>query len=574
MNGAEAVVAMLKAYQVRYVFGVPGDTSLPLYEALRAASGSITHVLMRDERSASFAADVYARLSGKPGICEAPSGAGALYLVPGLAEANESSIPLIAFSTDIPLATRGRNVLTEIDQAGLFAAVSKWRTTLLRADKAPEVIRKAFRMATTGRPGTVQITLPEDVLKEEGGEQALYAEEACCRYPAYRSAPDPAAVEEAAELLMRAHRPVIVAGGGVLISNAWDELSTLAESLAVPVGTSINGQGSIDESHPLSLGVVGGNGARPYANEILAAADLVLFVGCKTDSVTTRHWSLPPNNGRVTILQIDIDPAVLGNTYPTAVGLVGDAKIALEQLLGSVRGKLASADERTQRKLWADFEGLRHAWWATQQPMIRSDTRPVKPQRVLDVLDRLLPRNSVIVADAGTPTPFTSAFYRSPAGRHVVIPRAYGGLGYAIPGVVGAKLARPDVPVVGLMGDGSFGMSAGDLETIARLALPVTLLQFNNATFGWIKTLQHLYQGQHYFSVDFSTDTDYVAIARGFGLRGIRVEDPGELEPALKETLASDQPTFIDVVTESEVTETPPVHKWLEEVARNKMLNQ
>jgi len=140
--------------------------------------------------------------------------------------------------------------------------------------------------------------------------------------------------------------------------------------------------------------------------------------------------------------------------------------------------------------------------------------------------------------------------------------------------VVGAKLARPDVPVVGLMGDGSFGMSAGDLETIARLALPVTLLQFNNATFGWIKTLQHLYQGQHYFSVDFSTDTDYVAIARGFGLRGIRVEDPGELEPALKETLASDQPTFIDVVTESEVTETPPVHKWLEEVARNKMLNQ
>lgn len=562
MNAVEAIVATLKAYQVEFVFGVPGDTSISLYEALRASNGPITHILARDERAASFMADVYARLSGKPGVCEAPSGAGALYLIPGLAEANGSSIPLVAFTTDIPLATEGRNVLTELDQPGLFTSVTKWRTKLYRAEKAPELVRKAFRQATAGRAGAVQITLPEDVLKDEVNEP-IYAEQACRRYPAYRTAPDPAAVEEAAERMIQAKRPAIVAGGGTVISGAWHELTQLAELLTIPVGTSINGQGSIDELHPLSLGVVGGNGARPYANEVLGAVDLVLFVGCKTDSVSTLNWSLPPKDGRVTVLQIDVDPTEVGNTYPTAVGLVGDAKLALAQLLSCVRDRLAR-EGSAERKPWLDFAGLRRAWWDSQLPAMRSDTRPIKPQRVLDVLNRLLPREAVIVADAGTGTPFTSAFYASPAGRHVVIPRAYGGLGYAIPGVVGAKLARPNAPVVGLVGDGSFGMSAGDLETIARLALPVTLIQFNNGSFGWIKALQHFYQDERYFSVDFSTDTDYAGVARSFGLCGVRVEDPNQLEPVLQEALLSDRPTFIDVVTESELTEVPPVHKWLE----------
>lgn len=566
LNAAETIVKMLEAYQVEYVFGVPGDTSVPLYDALRAARPAVTHVMARDERGAAFMADVYARLSGKPGVCEAPSGAGVMYLIPGLAEANGSSIPLIALTSDIPLASEGRNVLTEMDQAGLCRAVTKWQVTLRRPEKAAELMRKAFRMATTGRAGAVHITLPEDVLEGDAGEQVIYAEGACCRYPAYRSAPDPDAVERAADLLAAAHRPVMVAGGGAAISAAWEELTALAESLSIPVGTSINGQGSIDATHPLSLGVVGGNGARPYANEIVSQADLVFFVGCKTDSVTTLNWTLPPNDGSVKVLQLDVDPTELGNMYPVDVGLVGDAKLGLAQLLGAVRPRL-NVDGREEREPWADFEGLRRAWFESQRSKARSKGRPIKPQRVLETLSRLLPRQAVIVADAGTGTPFTSAFYPTPAGRHVVIPRAYGGLGYAIPGVVGAKLARPEAPVVGLMGDGSFAMSAGDLETIYRLGLPVTLLQFNNATFGWIKTLQHLYQDQRYLSVDFSTDTDYVAIARGFGLRGVRVEGPEALEPVLQEALSDDRPTFIDVVTESEVTETPPVHKWLQDAA-------
>jgi len=559
---------MLKAYEVEYVFGVPGDTSIPFYDALHAARDSVRHVMTRDERGASYMADVYARLSGRPGVCEAPSGAGALYLVPGLAEANASSVPVIAFTSDIPLEAEGRNVLTELDQGQLFGAVTKWRHTLKRGERAGEVMRKAFRMATTGRPGAVQITLPEDVLEEPAHPESLYAESACRTYPAYRTGADPEAVEAAAQVLLQAQRPVIVAGGGVMISRAWDELTALAELLSAPVGTSINGQGSIDETHALSLGVVGGNGARPYANEVLAAADLVLYVGCKTDSVTTLNWSVPASDGQVRVIQIDVDPVEVGNAYPLSAGLAGDARTVRKQMTAAARGQMTRLDGAAGREPWTDFAGLRAAWWAREAPKLAADTQPMKPQRVLQAIRSVLPRDSVIVADAGTGTPFTSAYYASPAGRHIIIPRGYGGLGYALPGVVGAKLARPQAPVLGLVGDGSFGMSCGELETIARLNLPVVLLLFNNAQFGWIKTLQHLYRDRRYLSVDFSADTDYAGIARAFGLEGRRVETPDELEPALRAAFASGRPTFLDVTTESEVTETPPVERWLQASAK------
>ncbi|MDH7487198.1 MAG: thiamine pyrophosphate-binding protein [Anaerolineae bacterium] len=561
-TGAQTVVEMLQAYGVRHVFGVPGDTSMPLYEALYHARATIQHIMARDERAAAFMADVYARLSGRPGVCEAPSGAGASYLLPGLAEANASSIPLIALTSDIPLSGEGRHVLTELDQAALFRAVTRWCAVVKRADKIPETMRKAFRMATTGRGGAVQITLPHDVLLEDVGPAAVYAEPACQAYPAYRTRPEPTAAAEAARLLLKAQRPVIVAGGGVVISRAWDELTALAELLTAPVGTSINGLGSIAATHPLSLGVVGGNGARPYANRVVAEADLVLFVGCKADSVTTNNWTLPPADGSVTVIQVDVDPAEIGNAYPTAVGLVGDARLALIDLLEALRAQAGDV-LRPKRERLAEIEGMAAAWWAAQAGKMHSAAQPIKPQRVMQALRQVLPPQTVIVADAGTPTPFTAAFYPTPAGRQVIIPRALGGLGYALPGVVGAKLARPEAPVVGLMGDGSFGMSAGEMETIARLGLPVTLLQFNNGTFGWIKALQHLFYEGHYFSVDFRAETDHAAIAQGFGLRGVRVDDPAALEPVLREALRSEQATFIDVITEPEVTELPPVDKWL-----------
>jgi acetolactate synthase-1/2/3 large subunit len=233
LHAAQALVEMLKAYEVEFVFGVPGDTSIPFYDALHAARDSVRHIMTRDERGASYMAEVYARLSGRPGVCEAPSGAGALYLVPGLAEANASSIPVVAFTSDIPLEAEGRNVLTELDQGQLFAAVTKWCTTLKRGERAGEVMRKAFRVATTGRPGPVQITLPEDVLEEPAHPESLYAESACRTYPAYRTGTDPDGVEAAVQVLLQAQRPVIVAGGGVMISRAWDELTALSTGRAV-----------------------------------------------------------------------------------------------------------------------------------------------------------------------------------------------------------------------------------------------------------------------------------------------------------------------------------------------------
>jgi len=559
LNGGQLVVEMLKAYKVQFVFGVPGDTGLVLYDAFCQARDEITHVLARDERSAAYMADVYARVSSRPGVCEGPSGAGATYLAAGLAEAHASSIPVIALTSDIPLSGEERNVLTALDQPALFAPITKWRTMVKRADRIPDALRQAFRLATSGRPGAVQITLPMDVLAEQTDAPLLHAEKPCQSYPAYRTRPDPAAIEQAAGLLLQARQPVIIAGSGVLISGAWAELTALAEALGAPVGTSICGKGAIAEDHPLSLGVVGNNGGRPYANAFLRTADTILYVGCNTDSVITAEWTLPSLSTDKVILHLDIDPAELGRNYPTAIGLVGDARLGLVDLLAAVRARGHQPHPNPLTALTDEIA----AFWADFETKATATTVPIKPQRVIKALAQLLPPDSIVVADAGTPTPFTAAYLRSAAGRRVIIPRGYGGLGYAIPGVVGAKLARPQATVVGLMGDGSFGMSAGELETISRLGLPVTIIQFNNACFGWIKVSQQLFHEGRYFGVDFSADTDYAGIARGFGWRGVRVEKPQDVEPVLREALSADRPTFVDVVSECETTELPPVEKWL-----------
>ncbi len=561
VGGGQLAVEMLLVHGVRHIFGVPGDTGLALYDALEKAQqkGGITHVLARDERSAAYMADVYARVSFRPGVCEGPSGAGATYLASGLAEAHASSIPVIALTSDTPVGQEARNVLTELDQPALFAPITKWSPLVKQASRIPDIMRQAFRIATSGRPGAVQVTLPMDVLADQVEAPSLHAPEVCQHYPAYRVRPDPESVDRAASHLVDARQPVIVAGGGVVTSGAWSELTELAEALGATVGTSICGKGAIDEDHPLSLGVVGSNGRRPYANAVLEDADLILYVGCKTDSVTTVGWTLPARTTAQTVLHLDVDPAEIGRNYPTAVGLVGDAKLGLADLTQAVRRRSVRPGPSP---LVARNDQIRD-FWASFEAKAEATTSPIKPQRVIQALARLLPSDSVVIADAGTPTPFTAAYFRSPSGRRVIIPRGYGGLGYAIPGVVGAKLARPQATVVGLMGDGSFGMSAGELETIARLRLPITIIQFNNACFGWIKVSQELFQAGRSFGVDFSSETDHAAIAQGFGLRGVRVEDPLEVEPVLREALASQEATFIDILTECETTELPPVEKFV-----------
>jgi len=567
MNVSEAIVAILAESGVEYIFGLPGDTGMDFYDALYHNEGRIQHIMTRDERSASFMADAYARVTGKVGICEGPSGGGATYIVPGVAEANGSSVPMICLTSDTPVREAGRGVLTELDQPLLFQAVTKWSTRLTTPDTAPDTVRRALRLATSERSGAVAISMPADVLAAEVNPQAVYGTPQFGSAPAAPGRADIDSVEAAARLIRNAQRPVIVAGGGVVISRAWNELTRLAESASIPVGTSINGKGSIVETHPLSLGVVGGNGARPYANDVVASCDLLILVGTRTDSTTTLNWTLPAVHGGPDVVHIDVDPWQIGNNYKTDVGLIGDARLVLADLADAL-GVVAVDSEREQ--LLESIKRSKAEYFAGQQEFIQSDSRPIKPQRVINTLKRLVDPDTILVADPGTPTPYICAQYELEIpGRYTVIPRAHGGLGFALPACVGAYYGAGSRRTVALMGDGSFGMSVGELETISRLNLPIVLIQFNNGAFGWIKELQHLYHDDRYFSVDFNP-VDYAAIARGFGLKSWQVTDPSDLERTLQQALADGGPCFVDIVSESPITETPPVHAWLAAEAARK----
>ncbi|HEV2065202.1 MAG TPA: thiamine pyrophosphate-binding protein [Thermomicrobiales bacterium] len=561
MNGAESLVRALRAVGIEHIFGLPGDTGMAFYDALYHQP-EIRHIMARDERSASFMADVYARVSRRVGVCEGPSGGGATYIVPGVAEAHGSAIPLLCLTSDTPVADEHRGVLTELDQIGLFRPVTKWSQRVNLPESMDDAVHRAVRLATSERPGAVHLSLPSDVL-EASVVDSTSREVAVthgAEVPSSRPRADASEVQRAAELIAGANRPVIVAGGGVLTSGAWDALTVFAEGAGIPVGTSINGKGAIAETSECSIGVVGGNGARSYANAWIAEADLVFFIGTRTDSTTTSAWTLPDRTAPPMSIHLDISSREIGNTYPSAAMLLGDAKATLEDLADALpdpaRARACNADRL--RRLAAEktsyFERI-----ATEAG---SDAAPIKPQRLVATLRSVLDDDAVIVADPGTPTPYLSAQYvLNRAGRSTVIPRAHGGLGYALPGVVGAHFADPSRRVVGVLGDGSFGMAVGELETISRLNLPVVLVQCSNGTFGWIKELQHLYHEQRYYSVDFNP-VDYAAIARGFGLAAFDVRDPADLEGALRQALASGRPTFVNVETEPQMTETPPVSAW------------
>ena len=561
MNGAEALVRLLRESGIEHIFGLPGDTGMAFYDALYHEP-TITHVLTRDERSASFMADVYARVSGRIGVCEGPSGGGATYIVPGVAEAHGSAIAVLCLTSDTPVRQDHRGVLTEIDQVGLFEPITKRTERVHLPSGMPDAVRRVLRIATTGRPGAVHLSLPEDALSGAlpDVDAQVRGEPRFSSFPAVRQRPDPRDVELAAAAIAQAQAPVIVAGGGVLASKAWDELTAFAEGLNIPVATSINGKGSIAETSPVSIGVVGGNGARSYANAWVAGADLIIFIGTRTDSTTTLGWTLPPRATPPTTIHIDTEAKEIGNTYPSAAMLLGDARETLNDLSAAIDNRAALA-ERFQPRL-ARLAREKADYWARIERESGSNNRPIKPQRLIHTLRSLLDDDAVIVADPGTPTPYLAAQYElRRAGRTTVIPRAYGGLGYAIPGVVGACFAAPGRRVVGMTGDGSFGFSVGELETISRLKLPVVLIQTANNAFGWIKELQHLYHDDRYYSVDFH-GVDYAAIAEGFGLRGYDVTDPAHLERTLREALADGRPAFVNVVTEAQMTETPPVSAW------------
>jgi acetolactate synthase-1/2/3 large subunit len=507
-------------------------------------------------------ADAYARISHKPGVCECPSGAGPLYSIPGVAEANASSIPVILITSDIPLSGEGKQTITELDCQKLFESITKWSCVIKNLDKIPETVRRAFRIATSGRPGAVHIALPQEILKGEFRQdnQLIYSESDCKEYPAFRTRGSRKVLEKLVEHLLGAKRLVIIAGGGANHSQASKQIIALSEWMAAPVMTTISGQGIMPDEHPLALGVIGDNGFHPHAIKAVEESDVLLYVGCKMGSVSTINWSLPSYKPDRKIIQIDLDPELLANNFRNTLSVAGDARLILEDLIVLLKGK-GRVREPTP---WVDgLNQMRDQFWQDAEPEFQSDARPIKPQRVIAALNRHLRGPTIVIADAGTPTPYITRYLKlGDNGSRFIIPRAYGGLGYAIPALVGAHFARADARLVGLFGDGSLGMSAGELETLARLKIPAVLIHFNNSCFGWIKALQALHSQEKFYSVDF-TAGDPALVAEGFGLKSFRVENTADLEAYLDKAFASDLPVFLDVNTESEVSELPPVYSWL-----------
>jgi acetolactate synthase I/II/III large subunit len=555
LTGAEAVVEMLKVHGVEILFGLCGDTSLPFYDALARLPHGMRHVLTRDERSAAYMADGYARVSGKVGICEGPSGGGVTYILPGLAEANESSVPVLCINSDISVSARGRYTLTELDQDALMRPVTKWNAVLDRPQDIPRVFRAAFRQMTTGRPGAAHVALPFDVQNGSVDRADIRGDASLGQCPAERVAPDPSSVERAAKLLHDAAHPVFLCGGGVVIAGAEPDLTQLAERLSAPVATTISGKGSIHEEHPLAVGVVGSNGGTPETRAIVDQADLVVFVGCRAGSVTTERWRHPPP-GKTRVIHLDVDPAVLGANYPVDVGLVGDAKLglaALNQALAKVRRPLdASGVQKAKQEKFARFDAL-----------ALSNDKPIKPERVVAELVQALDPDAILVADAGTPCPYFSAYYRvRSTGRRFFSNRAHGALGYSMAAAMGAHFARPQVKCVSVMGDGSFGFTCGELETAMRYRLPITFVVISNGTYGWIKAGQRAGYGQRYFGVDFAT-TDYAAVAAAFGVKSWRVTEPTDLPKVLNEALSHSGPSLVDIVCQPLHEAKAPVSEWI-----------
>ncbi len=559
LSGAEAMVRMLEAHGVTHIFGLCGDTSLPFYDALCRIGGAITHVLTRDERSAAYMADAYARISGRVGVCEGPSGGGAIYILPGVAEANQSSVPLLAITTDISTTARGRFTLTELDQEALFRPLTKSTRVVDKGADIPGAVRDAFAAMTTGRPGAAHIGLPFDVQEQPVEESEIWAEAALGVCPGARTAPAQDAVAQAAALILAAQAPLIICGGGVVISGAEETLLALASRLDIPVATSISGQGSIAETHPLAVGVVGSNGGTPETRQIVRAADLVIFIGCRAGSVTTERRRYP-EPGKTRIVHIDVDAGVIGVNYQADAALVGDARLCLAALNAALAEGSAQAVERGTAEA---VSRAREAKFAAFRTLAASDDVPIRPERIVAELHQALPDDAVVIADAGTPCPYVSAYYEfAEAGRHFISNRAHGALGYGLPAAVGAHYARPRAKCVAVMGDGGFGFASGELETVVRLGLPITFVVIANATYGWIKAGQKSGYGGRYYGVDFSL-TDHAAVAEAYGLKAWRVRDPQDLKSAISDALKAAGPTLIDIQTQPLHEARAPVSEWV-----------
>jgi acetolactate synthase I/II/III large subunit len=547
MTGAQVLAEMLQGYGVSHVFMVPAVLRRTFAEMERRTT--IRRIHTHGEKAAAYMADGYARASGRPGICMAQV-VGALNLAAGLRDAWLAHSPVIAFTGGRDPKTKFRKVYQEVDDVPAFEPVTKWNATIDDVARIPDVVRQAFRTAVTGAPGPVHLQFRgnEGQIDQDEAEMEPLCEPQFAHVPPFRPEPDAESVRAALALLQSAHKPVIIAGGGVRASDAARELVALAEKLQVPVATSLNGKDSIPGVHPLSVGVVG-TYSRESANRVVAAADLVMFVGTEAGGMTTHFWTVPEIG--VAAIQIDIDAEALGRNYPLQAAVNGDAKIALTRMLAE-----ADAGTGVRRTSWlATVRGLCEEYAAKYRELLESDAVPIRPERLCSELTRHLPGNAIVVVDTGHAGMWMGGMYDLTSLNQDYL-RSAGHLGWAFPAGLGAKCACPDRPVVTFTGDAGLWYHIAEIETAVRWRINAVTIVNNNASGNQSKRgFDRAYGGKQTEQAGELwrfNPMNFARLAEDMGALGLRVEKAAEFAPALERALASGRPTVIDAVSDIE----------------------
>ncbi|NIR86872.1 biosynthetic-type acetolactate synthase large subunit [Candidatus Bathyarchaeota archaeon] len=540
MSGAQAVVEALKRQKVEAIFGIIGGAVLPIYDVLYKTP-EIRHILARHEQCAAHAADGYARASGRPGVCMATSGPGATNLVTGIANAYMDSSPIIALTGQVnAFATNssymiGKDAFQEADIIGITTPITKYNFQPKKASEIPKIVKQAFHIATTGRPGPVLIDLPKDVQTETA--EMKFTDKVTIRGYKPKIDPHPLQVKKAAELLLKAERAMILAGGGVIASNASQELLALAELLMIPVATPLMGKGCFPEDHPLSLGDMGMHGTRA-ANKLILEADVLLAVGTRfSDRTTGRLDEFCPD---AKIIHIDIDSAEIGKNVDVDIPIVADAKKTLKAICQSLTSKL----QKRESSPW--FKRIQEVKEQLKE-RISGGEKDLKPPRLIKELRKILPNDAIVATEVGQNQMWAALHFPVYKPRTFISSGGLGTMGFGFPASIGAKVACPDRPVVDIAGDGSFRMTEQELACSVMEKIPVTVIVLNNSVLGMVAQWQRLFYGRRYSAVDLGSVPDFVKLAEAYGAEGTRVGSLKEFSKAVRKAMKSEVTTVIDV---------------------------
>lgn len=554
-TGAHLMAAALARHGVQEIFG----QSLPSALMLAAPQHGIRQVGYRTENAGAAMADAYARISGKVAVVTAQNGPAATLLVPGLAEALKASIPVVAIVQEVHRKFTDKNAFQELDHGALFSGVSKWVRRVPDAARIDDYVDMAFTNAATGRAGPAVLLVPVDVLDEipQLRPEAPRRSAGLGAFPLDRSCADPSRIAAAADLLAGASAPLIIAGGGVHSSRAYEALARL-QKLGLPVATTVMGKGAVAETDPLSLGVVGyfmAPGSRSsHLRDMVSGADVVLLVGNRTNQNGTDSWSLYPENAA--FIHLDVDGTEVGRNYE-ATRLVGDARLTLEALADALESRDLTALKARRPQVEAQIAAGLGAAREELPGLVDLDKAPLRPERMMADLDKVLPEDAIVVADASYSSIWiANGLTARKAGQRFLTPRGLAGLGWGLPFAIGAKVARPQAPVICVTGDGGFAHVWAELETARRMQTPIVLIVLNNQILGYQKHAELSLFGDHTDVCHFEP-VDHAAIARACGCAGLRVETPQDFAPALAQAMAAEGVTVIDVMTDERAH--PPV---------------